>query len=477
MKNLFSIRIILHIALLRPLVKLLFGLNLFGRENMDQLDRFIIIANHNSHLDTILLYSILPIKQIAITHPVAAEEYFSKFKMIFKLVTYLFNPVWIDREDASSRPEFINKVNKLLSDGHNLIMFPEGTRGLPGEFQSFKSGIGRIAEKFPDIPIVPVYLHGPERSLPKSGYIPIPIWNNVIIGPPQVFHESYNEIIKVLEKTIRDLSENEMAFRRKRIHKKRRTMKTIAVLGIDGSGKSTLSRHIAKKLSADFNTALVSDLLEFYENSQLKPMQPLITENIRTRIGRYAKNAKSLKLYKIPKLTELLLRDILLLEIKRWFHPDITVLDGSPLLNLTSWAILYKEEHFNEEVSLKAIKILSSNDQDIARDDIIYKDMPELSTLKRLRLTHLHLPDLVIFLDVDPQVAMERIDNRGEKKQVHETEEKLAKLREAYHITCKIVDRELSIPTLIISGNDTIDNIINIAVGFINKRLLQEAEK
>ena len=93
MKNLFSIRLILHLILLRPLVKLLFCLNFFGRENIDQLDRFIIIANHNSHLDTILLYSILPIKQISITHPVAAEEYFSKSKIIFALVNYLFDPV------------------------------------------------------------------------------------------------------------------------------------------------------------------------------------------------------------------------------------------------------------------------------------------------------------------------------------------------------------------------------------------------
>ncbi len=47
-------------------------------------------------------------------------------------------------------------VSDKLENGHNLIIFPEGTRGEPGELQSFKSGIGRIAEKYRHIPIVPV---------------------------------------------------------------------------------------------------------------------------------------------------------------------------------------------------------------------------------------------------------------------------------------------------------------------------------
>ena len=476
MKNIISLKIVIHLLIMRPVVKLLFGINLFGKENINRLDRFIIIANHNSHLDTLLLFSMLPSEKISITHPVAAEEYFSKSKLIFRLVNYLFSPVWIDREDASSRPEFFENVHTLLESGHNLIMFPEGTRGLPGEMQSFKTGIGRIAQQFPDIPIVPVYLQGPERAFPKSGYVPIPIWNNIIIGPAHTFHKSYHEITEILEKTIHELAENEIACRHKRIQKKHCKMKTIAVLGIDGSGKSTLSREIAGELSADANVALVSDTLQLFEHKQLKSMQPLITENIRGRISRYAKNAKSLKLYKIPKLTELLLRDILLVEVKRWFNPDITVLDGSPLLNLTSWAILYKENYFNEKTTFKAIKILSSNDKDISQSDVIYKDLPELSMLKKLRLTHLNLPDIVIFLNVDPKIAIARINKRGEKKQVHETEEKLSKLQKAYHVTCKITEQELNIPTLIIPGNDSIENINRYAIKFINDHLQTEAK-
>jgi len=465
----FSLKLFIHLFLLRPLVKLIFGVNIFGNENIYNLKRFIIIANHNSHLDTLLLFYSLPVKQILITHPAAAKEYFSKSKIIFRLVSYLFSPIWVNRGDPSERVEFMNEVKNILDKGHNIIMYPEGTRGLPGEIQSFKSGIGRISEQYRDIPIIPVFISGTERSFPKGGFIPVPIWNNVIIRPPLVFKESYNEITHTLEDIINELSKNEMALRHSRKSRKAKSVKSIAVLGIDGSGKSTLSKNVSKLLSDTACTALVSDKLEFFQNNQLKPTQPFITENIRARVSKIAKNAKSLKMYKIPKLAELLLRDILLIEIKKWYHPDIIVLDGSPLLNLTAWAILYKEKFFNENVCLKAIKILSSRDEGIERDDQIYKDFPELSALKKLRLTHLNLPDIVIFLNVEPNTAIDRIDKRGQKKQVHETEEKLTKLRNAYLITCEVVQKELGIPTYIIAGNDTIDNITDSAVDFIKK--------
>ena len=65
-------------------------------------------------------------------------------------------------------------------------------------------------------------------------------------------------------------------------------------------------------------------------------------------------------------------------------------------------------------------------------NDPLFKEFPELKLMKRLGLAHLSLPDAVIFIDVLPKVSMARIRARGERIQVHETEEKLGRLREAY---------------------------------------------
>jgi len=469
-----SFKTFVHLAILRPIVLLLFGVNVFSRENILHLDQYIIIANHNSHMDTLLLFYLLPAKHIMKTHPVAAKEYFSKSKLVFRLVEFLFDPVWIKRGDTEAFDDFMGAVKSKLNEGHNLIIFPEGSRGLPGEVRHFKSGIGRISVKYQNIPIVPVFISGTERSLPKRYSIPVPIWHNITIGPPQLFKGTFREITRSLENTIKVLEETELAGKHKRKKKKTRQVVTIAILGIDGSGKSTLSKNISKSLSQESTAALVSDSLEFYENGQPLPTQPFITENIRNMVSDYAKSAKSLKQYKVPKLTELLLRDILLNEIKRWYRPDFIILDGSPVLNLTAWAILYKEELFNDEVCHKAIQILCSKDETIAKDDPIYTDFPELSALKKIKLNNMNLPDLVLFLDVDPEVAIERINKRGEAKQVHETHEKLKKLRKAYLLTCKVIEEKMNVPVCILEGDNTIEETVDTTHNFIQNHIKKE---
>ena len=143
MSEIFHIKTLVHIILIRPLIKLLFGINLIGKENLSGLNRYIIIANHNSHLDILLLFYLIPFKQILKTHPVAAKEYFSKPKILYRLVNYLFSPIWVTRGDPESRAECMSEIKTKLNEGHNIIIFPEGTRGNPGEIQTFKSGIGR----------------------------------------------------------------------------------------------------------------------------------------------------------------------------------------------------------------------------------------------------------------------------------------------------------------------------------------------
>jgi len=470
----FTFKTLVHLLILRPIVILLFGVNVFGRENLYRLNRYIIVANHNSHLDILLLFYLLPLKQINKTHPVAAMEYFSKSKIIFRLVRYLFDPVWIKRGDTEYFTEFMNVVKSKLDDGHNLIIFPEGSRGLPGEVQHFKTGIGRISEQYRNIPIVPVFISGTERSLPRRYSIPVPIWNNITIGPPQLFKGSYREITHSLEDTIKVIAGKEFAGRHKRKTKRTKPVITIAVLGIDGSGKSTLSKNISKSLSSTACSALVSDTLEFFENGRTRHTQPFVTENIRHMVSDYAKNAKSLKQYKVPKLTELLLRDILLNEIKRWYSPDFIILDGSPVLNLTSWAILYKENYFTDDVCHKAIRILCSLDESIAKDDPIYKDFPELSALKKIKLNNMNLPDIVLFLDVNPQIAVDRIDKRGQAKQVHETTDKLEKLRKAYLTTCNVIRDKMKVPVYILKGDRSIEETLSEATDFIQKILKEE---
>jgi len=462
-----------HLLVLRPIMKLVFGFNVVGRENLPAEDQCIIIANHNSHLDIILLFCLLPISRITTTHPVAERVYFSRSRIVFALVEFFFQPIWIERGRPDTEGDPFHEIKSLLDRNHTVIIFPEGTRGKPGVLEHFKSGIGRLIVQYPDLPIVPIFLSGPERSLPKASSLLLPFWNHVIIGPAQQCRGSHRDTTRLLEGILIGLSCSESVRRHKRRTGRHKSPRSIAFLGIDGSGKSTLSRTVAEVLSSDAEVSLISDQLTFFKSGTSQPMQPLGTETLRKTVSDYAKKAGSLKSYKIPKLAELLLRNHLYYEVRRWYNPDIIVMDGSPLLNMAAWAALYKEMP-DDNALARAIGILSGRELKLSPRDPIFTQFPELTALRRLHLDRLIMPEIVIFLDVRPDTACNRITARGESRQVHETEEKLTQLREAYITVCGIARSHMQAEVSIIDGERPRNEVTAAALAFINQSIAEK---
>jgi 1-acyl-sn-glycerol-3-phosphate acyltransferase len=468
------LRLAIHLAVLRPFVKLVFGVHITGLHHLRALDRFIVIANHNSHLDIFLLFHILAGRDIITTHAVAEETYFSRSRVIFRMADFLFRPVWIRRGDPDLDGDPLAAIKGILNTGHNLIVFPEGTRGQPGILQPFKSGLGRVVCEYRDIPIVPVFLSGAERVLPKSSTVPLPFWTHVVIGPPQLGIGSHRAITQHLQAALKALSVSASAQRHRRKKKSRKTVPSVAVIGIDGSGKSTVSRRLAQDLSTSGASCLVSDRLQFFLDGGEKSIQPLALERVRGAIGDYAKSAKSLKAYKIPKLAELILRDRLLNELKRWYAPELIIQDGSPLLNMTAWVTLYQIERLNDSDYARAMAFMAGERAAIGRNDPLLSQLPELRILDRLHLTHLGLPQVVVFIDCPPKTACERIAARGEHLQVHETEEKLGRLRVAYQMVCRITAEHSGIPTSQVDGSQPLQVVVSQAREFVRNHLERE---
>ena len=465
----FLLRVTVHLLVLRPLLHLIFGLSVRGRENLPRHGSFILAANHNSHLDILLLFASLPLCTLARTHAVAAKDYFAPHKKLFAAVSFLFQPVWVDRQQRDSDP--VATMSRWLAAGENIVIFPEGTRGEAGTIAEFFCGVGKLVARHPEVPVLPVFLLGTERALPRKASLPVPLWNHVNIGPPLAVGGGADEITDALRESILTLARSETA-RRHRRRSGRRDVKVVAVLGIDGSGKSTLSRRLAENASelaspgggpALATTCLIGDRLELFAGGGSRSAQPLLKEKLRRWMSAQAKDAKSLARYKIPKMTELLLRNALIGEAKRWYGSDYIFLDGSPLLNMTAWSVLYRPELLDETFCAQAIGVLSGTGRrgpDRAR---LEREFPELKTMQRLGLTRLSLPDIVFFLDVDPAVSMQRIRSRGEAMQVHETEEKLDRLRTAYRLVMTTCDRQFGVPAFTIDGAGSVEEIVTEA--------------
>ena len=141
----------------------------------------IYFANHTSHLDTLAIWSALPAELRVHTRPVAAADYWGS-GMRRTLALRGFNAVLIDRKRSAGGGDPLAPLYQALECGDSLILFPEGTRRpqrLPGEF---KSGLFHLAQRFPAVELVPVYIENLHRSMPKGTWLPVPLICTVRFG-------------------------------------------------------------------------------------------------------------------------------------------------------------------------------------------------------------------------------------------------------------------------------------------------------
>ena len=149
----------------------------------------IYFANHNSHIDFILLWSSLPTPIRRKTRPIAASDYWTKDGLRRFLIQDTFNGVTIQR-NRENNADPLQPVKDVLAQGYSIIFFPEGTRNLEDDVEllSFKSGLYNLHQQFPGIEIVPVWISNLKRVMPKGAFVPLPLLSTVIFGEPLQQH-------------------------------------------------------------------------------------------------------------------------------------------------------------------------------------------------------------------------------------------------------------------------------------------------
>ena len=166
------------------ILKPLTGVKYKHTEVLTEAKQFIIIANHNSHIDTLALMSAMPGNNIANIKPVAAGDYFGTGKLKSYLTKLFTNAFLIPRccslKNKSKDPFRI--MMKALKRGQSLIIYPEGSRGKANEMQEFKNGIGHILLKYPHIAYIPTYIENTGKVLPKDTVVPVPFNCKVVFG-------------------------------------------------------------------------------------------------------------------------------------------------------------------------------------------------------------------------------------------------------------------------------------------------------
>jgi 1-acyl-sn-glycerol-3-phosphate acyltransferase len=145
----------------------------------------IYFANHQSHADLVLIWAALPSELRSITRPIAAKDYWTKTPFKQWLTTAVFNAIYVDRTKTTDQDPLEPLIDALES-GDSIILFPEGTRGNQEEPQAFKSGLYNLAQKFPQVVLVPAWINNVQRVMPKGEVVPVPILCSVTFGAPLV---------------------------------------------------------------------------------------------------------------------------------------------------------------------------------------------------------------------------------------------------------------------------------------------------
>jgi 1-acyl-sn-glycerol-3-phosphate acyltransferase len=200
---------------IRAGLKLVHRMKVHGLDNLPDNPSFVMVANHASHLDALVLGSAVRLAWRDHIFPIAAGDVFYEHRGLAALVTTLLNalPIWRNKGGAQQVKQL---RQRLVEEACIYLLFPEGARTRTGQMLPFKSGIGMLVAQT-SVPVVPCYLHGTFEAFPANRIVPQPHRITLRIGAPLRFdkvpneREGWEEIAQTIETAVCRLRDGELA--------------------------------------------------------------------------------------------------------------------------------------------------------------------------------------------------------------------------------------------------------------------------
>jgi 1-acyl-sn-glycerol-3-phosphate acyltransferase len=137
------------------LISTLYRIEIRGLDNIPETGPAILVCNHVSFMDPLIILG-------SVRRPVRFVMYYKIYNL--PLMRPLFRaakaiPIAGLKEDPEILSKAFDEIDRELSNGHLVVVFPEGGITRDGTIQPFRPGVGRALERRP-VPVVPMALLG-----------------------------------------------------------------------------------------------------------------------------------------------------------------------------------------------------------------------------------------------------------------------------------------------------------------------------
>jgi long-chain acyl-CoA synthetase len=169
----------LLLIILKIFFRIFFRMTIAGGENIPRNGPYILAVNHASYLDGFVVGSAVPYATFENLYFLGISTFFAgSIKQVFARISHV---IPIDAEAYLNSA--LQMSSYVIGRGKSICIFPEGGRAFSNDVLPFKKGVGILAiEK--NIPVIPVYIKGSSRALPRGAAFIKPAKIRVIFGKP-----------------------------------------------------------------------------------------------------------------------------------------------------------------------------------------------------------------------------------------------------------------------------------------------------
>lgn len=257
----------------------------------------------------------------------------------------------------------------------------------------------------------------------------------------------------------------------------------VAVVGIDGCGKSSTVRGALAQLAPEMPVASIADYVTTGRpGEEVRQRDDIPLSRSARAIGAVARGLRRPDLYKNLKLLEFTERTHIRNHLLSHESPAVILGDGDPLVNVSAWAAAkyLREEMAGDDARLLDLMEFMAGIRRIPARELPYylRHVWQLALANRLHVAPFPVPDHVILLEITPEVSLARIRARGRPLQVHETEAFLADLAEGYERVCKLLATHFGIELVRLRVDQLgLDETVEAAAEAIRRAVAQRHDR